>query len=500
MKNTWLIILNIFMLKNIYGQNLWKQKNDFAGGKRNLSVSFSIGSKGYMGTGIIGIGSNGLDIYQKDFWEWDQSMDTWTQKADFGGNARCVATGFSIRTKGYIGTGWNENLGIFFKDFWEWDQITNIWTQKADYGGGERFYPVGFSIGMKGYIGTGKDSNNILQNDFWEYNPLTNIWIRKADVSGEFRTDAVGFSIGIKGYIGLGSTFSSHSNDDFWEYDPSTDKWTKKADFSGGRRQDAVAFSIGCKGYVGLGEDGDMYKDFWEYDPNTNIWTKKVDFGGDPRDEAIGFSIGNKGYIGFGGEDDKFQDFWEYTPDSLNVFACGNITINSGTSATLTAAGGVLYLWSPATGLDCISCALVNTNTSITTNYTLTVTDANGCPALDTVRVTVLPYVSCEEPFVPDAFSPNGDKDNDIFYVRINPACLKDFDLIIFNRWGQKVFETENITQGWDGTFSPLRQAQGGLSGGGKGEELNPGIFAYTLKGEQNGKPLKMQGLISLIK
>ena len=73
--------------------------------------------------------------------------------------------GFSIGNKGYIGTG-----NFFTKDFWEWDQATNTWTQKADFGGFPRELAVGFSIGNKGYIGTGWDGSSLKQ-DFWEYDP-----------------------------------------------------------------------------------------------------------------------------------------------------------------------------------------------------------------------------------------------------------------------------------------------------------------------------------------
>ena len=86
----------------------------------------------------------------------------WTQKADFGGTARSGAVGFSIGSKGYIGTG-----GIGVKDFWEYDSAINIWTQKADFGGTARSGAVGFSIGSKGYIGTGSTA----AKDFWEYDP-----------------------------------------------------------------------------------------------------------------------------------------------------------------------------------------------------------------------------------------------------------------------------------------------------------------------------------------
>ena len=73
----------------------------------------------------------------KDFWEYDPATNTWTQKADFGGTARYVAVGFSIGSKGYIGTG-DDDLNQFLKDFWEYDPATNTWTQKADFGGTAR--------------------------------------------------------------------------------------------------------------------------------------------------------------------------------------------------------------------------------------------------------------------------------------------------------------------------------------------------------------------------
>ena len=57
------------------------------------------------------------------------------------------------------------------KDFYEYDPATNTWTQKADFGGTGRYYAAGFSIGSKGYIGTG--GLVLLFKDFWEYTPAT---------------------------------------------------------------------------------------------------------------------------------------------------------------------------------------------------------------------------------------------------------------------------------------------------------------------------------------
>ena len=76
--------------------------------------------------------------------------------------------------------------------------------------------------------------------------------------------------------------------------------------------------------------------------------------------------------------------------------------------------------------------------------------------------------VICDEPyiFIPNAFSPNKDNNNDVLYVR--GKLLTDIHLAIFDRWGEKVFETNDIKKGWDGTF--------------KGKPCEPGIYVYYLE------------------
>jgi N-acetylneuraminic acid mutarotase len=291
--------------------NTWTQKNGIPNGPspRVEAVCFSIGTKGYIGTGL---GSSGY--YLNDFWEYDISTNAWTQKANFGGTARGFAVGFSIGAKGYIGTGLGSS-GYYLNDFWEYDTTTNAWTQKANFGGTARYAAVGFSIGTKGYIGTGWDGS--LKQDFWEYDPTSNDWTQKANFGGTARTYAVGFNIGVQGYIGTGSGSSGYLND-FWEYDPSTNSWTQKATFGGTARICSVGFSIGNQGYIGTGVYGSSYyNDFWEYDPSSNTWTQEANINGTGRISAVGFSIGAKGYIGTGdGSSGSLNDFSEYDPSS----------------------------------------------------------------------------------------------------------------------------------------------------------------------------------------
>lgn len=205
--------------------NKWTQKADFGGMPRFNAIGISISNKGYIGTGEDG---NGYGGYYKDFWEYDPSMDIWTQKKDFGGTERSKAIGFTIGDKGYIGTGSVGNDGTsFLKDFWEYNPSTNFWTQKADFEGTVRYGAVGFSIGSKGYIGTGKDYDGSFYysetNDFYEYDQQNDIWSQKAAFLGNPRNLAVGFSIGKFGYLGTGTSFRYNYTNyykNFYEFDP----------------------------------------------------------------------------------------------------------------------------------------------------------------------------------------------------------------------------------------------------------------------------------------
>jgi N-acetylneuraminic acid mutarotase len=96
--------------------DIWTKMADFGGEPRLNAVGFSIGQKGYIGTGDNF--NNGVYTYS-DFWEYDPTSNFWTRKADFSGSQRTNATGFSIGNKGFIGTGYEPN-GTEPQDFWEY--------------------------------------------------------------------------------------------------------------------------------------------------------------------------------------------------------------------------------------------------------------------------------------------------------------------------------------------------------------------------------------------
>lgn len=319
--------------------NTWNRKADFLGAGRWQAEGLSISTNG---KGYIGMGTSSTVAALKDFWEWDQALNTWTPKMSLTGPSRVDPVGFSIGSKGYYGTGGDGNV-TYYKDFWEWDQATNVWTQKAVFPGTGRRSASGFVIGNKGYIGTGVNDNLGVAHfkDFYEWNQATNTWTAKATFPGAARSTAVGFTIGTKGYMGTGADYSS-SYSDFYEFNPSVGAlgtWTKKTDFQGVTRGQAAGFSLvgldgNTYGYIGTGaknnyvQAGSALKDFWRFNPTgsttgwpagSGLWERKADFGGTARINAAAFSLNNKGYIGtgleYGNSINYTKDFWEYCPD-----------------------------------------------------------------------------------------------------------------------------------------------------------------------------------------
>jgi len=111
---------------------------------------------------------------------------------------------------------------------------------------------------------------------------------------------------------------------------------------------------------------------------------------------------------------------------------------------------GYSYTWSPTNNLSCTSCPTPVYNGTVDAFYVETITDARGCFSVhSTFDIHVEPLASVD---VPTAFTPNGDGTNDIVYVAgWGIKSLQYFK--IYNRWGELVFESNDIKVGWDGTY-----------------------------------------------
>jgi gliding motility-associated-like protein len=105
-------------------------------------------------------------------------------------------------------------------------------------------------------------------------------------------------------------------------------------------------------------------------------------------------------------------------------------------------------------------------------------------PPIDSNQLPVT-QEPCNSLFIPNAFSPNKDGQNDILYVRGD--CISTMDFIVYDRWGAKVFESTNINNGWDGTY--------------KGKPMNTASFAYYLKAVLlNGTTIEKKGNVALVR
>jgi gliding motility-associated-like protein len=168
---------------------------------------------------------------------------------------------------------------------------------------------------------------------------------------------------------------------------------------------------------------------------------------------------------------------------SPTVSAGPDITLQLGDSTVLNATGAGPYSWS--TGDTASSFTVHPTST---TTYCVSTTNASGCTATDCVTITVeLPCgADILATLLPTAFSPNQDQLNDEYCVP-SSVCIRNFELRVYDRWGEKVFETTDTGTCWDGRY--------------RERELGTGVFAYYFTAElYDGKKFTQRGNISLIR
>ena len=162
------------------------------------------------------------------------------------------------------------------------------------------------------------------------------------------------------------------------------------------------------------------------------------------------------------------------TPDSY---------VTPGDVIQLHAEGGVSYLWSPPVGLNdpTLSDPLATITRDIT--YYVVVTTAEGCKSQDSVTIKAF---KGPDIYVPTAFTPNYDGQNDVFTPI--PVGIKKIEYFhIFDRWGNLVFSTTELRKGWDGKYKQL--------------DANSGVYVWVVKAvADNGKIISKKGTVTLIR
>ncbi|MCX6198611.1 MAG: PKD domain-containing protein [Bacteroidetes bacterium] len=162
-------------------------------------------------------------------------------------------------------------------------------------------------------------------------------------------------------------------------------------------------------------------------------------------------------------------------------------TVSEGTQIQLYAASpdNVNYLWYPVENLSCTSCRRPFLTATQSQHIPVEVTNTFGCK--DTAYVDIK-VVSCDPTmvFVPNTFTPNNDDLNDMLFVRgIGLRSLEYFR--VYNRWGLLVYESKNISEGWDGRIN--------------GKEADVATYVYLLKGIcSSGNTIEKSGNVTLVR
>ena len=167
------------------------------------------------------------------------------------------------------------------------------------------------------------------------------------------------------------------------------------------------------------------------------------------------------------------------------VYAGNDTNIVASQPLQLNATGAITYAWTPATGLNnpFIGNPIATLSTG-TVVYTVRGTSGPGCFGEDQVKVVV--YQTAPDIFVPSGFTPNRDGKNDILKpILVGLRGLEYFR--IYNRWGQMLYTTSSVGEGWDGKI--------------QGKEQATGTFVYMAQAvDYLGKTVFRKGTVVLIR
>jgi len=234
---------------------------------------------------------------------------------------------------------------------------------------------------------------------------------------------------------------------------------------------------------------------------NTNFFRWYFDWGNDLSQTSTSFSpthtYPDTGFytvaliaaVGFPCADTFFQQIHVVKMPGTLVVSANPEEITAGDVSQLNAdfPGATAYIWSASGSLSNVNIFNPLASPIQTSTYSVTATLPNGCKRAGevTVRVVLPP---CDEPFVffPTGFSPNGDGENDALKLE---ASLEPEDLYwaIYNRWGEKIFETTKLADAWDGTY--------------KGQEQPAETYGYLLRVVcVGGQKLFRKGNVTLLR
>lgn len=478
----------------------WSTVSDVPGGPRTDAFSFVINDQGYVGCGSFGLlGLNSAYVY-------DAATDNWTAIANFPGLGRVGCYSGSLNGIGYVGGGSaGVNSPVFSQEWWAYNPSTDAWSRKADIPIGGRKDGVCFTLGNFIYIACG--ANNLSDiNEVWRYDPTTDAWQQRAIFPGLGYVKAHAFIYNGEAYVGGGSRIGNfQTTAEYYRYNAAADAWTFVPGLMSGRRANGASFTLKGIGYVvgGLTPNGNDRIDTYSYVQCGSVVTDLLQNDSTCANSIVTLSIP-------GGA--------EHIVWSTGVQNSDQLQVGPGTYWVEAIYQGCIVRDTAIVAATGSAPTIPRTSFEICKNETIEL-DINSVYSLEGRRIewntgATTEQISIEQPgvyiatvetdcgetqwgvvvrqgdcgfesvYIPSAFTPNGDGLNDVFTWQTQN--VRDFKIDIFNRWGDRVFSSNDINGEWDGAF--------------EGRLQQPGPYAYVVRGVTTfGEQIEETGYLTIL-
>jgi gliding motility-associated-like protein len=185
--------------------------------------------------------------------------------------------------------------------------------------------------------------------------------------------------------------------------------------------------------------------------------------------------------------DTAYANVQVYTYPSIQLDSSVSAVLGTTITLDVSTNSNADFNWTPSADLSCNNCPNPSWIVSQNQTFYVTVSNSFGCPVSDSIVVRFISDCTPDLVFVPNAFSPDSDGHNDVLYAQSGVVQeIENFQ--IYNRWGELVFETDDLLEGWDGTF--------------KGQVVEPNVFGYFLifRCPNTGEKMLKKGNVTILR
>ncbi len=295
-----LLLILLLCLSVDASANQWVQRSSLQGLGRHRASGIGFNNQAFVGLGHYN--GTGVETYFSDWWCYEPSSNSWTQKAAYPGNNGNGNLGcHSWIYNNYIFVGLGE---ILHRQFYRYDPAANSWEQMPNAPAGVNFQDQQeMQVGDKAYF------TDIYNDVLYEYNCSTDSWTLKGPLPIPWNYSFAGFTYDDKCWV--------KADMSMYTYDPVQNLWyqVSAGTFPGSAKRAHASFFVNDKFYVVCGYGvtySDVNHEVWEFDPALYQWTQMADFQGTSRRYTLGFAIGNMGYMCTGTNGTNLNDLWEF--------------------------------------------------------------------------------------------------------------------------------------------------------------------------------------------